>query len=171
MRPEQTASPLGEWKVLVLFCAQRWEMAARTQLVMGFLSQPSLLTPAPPLPSLLCPPHLLDCPGRTILPSQDSLWKCIYRDWSVFQWEVSPFQTLILAFPSHPESSLPCPSGHSLILLNPAQLALLPERLPCHPRPPKRQLHSEMQNCPALHSLYCQPTVSWTEGMCVLPIH
>lgn len=48
-------------------------MAAPAQLVVGFLSQPSLLTSAPPLPPGLCPAHLLDCPGRTILPSLDSL--------------------------------------------------------------------------------------------------
>lgn len=142
----------------------------------GFSPAPSS---SPCVPVYVCFPY--SHAGPTILPSQDITWKCIYRDTSVLQWDVSPFQTLALAFPSYPEScSLPCTPGNILLILqNPAQLSLSPRSLPWlprHPRPAKPLLSPwlptwDQKSCLTQHSLNCWPTASWGRWMLVLLIH
>lgn len=89
----------------------------------------TLLLPMQPL--YVC----LPCgPRRTTLPSQDIIWKCTCRGLFVLQWDVSPFQTLALAFPPIQKAVLSL-SHLGRILLNPAQLSFSPRRpswLPCH---------------------------------------
>lgn len=97
-QPEQTAYPLGEQieSSHLILCPKVGDGSMNT--VGHWLS---LLASSPDPCSTPCIPFcvcFLYCPGRTILPSQDITWKCISKDWSVFQWDVSPLQTLVLAF-------------------------------------------------------------------------